>query len=444
MIALILMTLLCSAAFGQEGIDGLPAPGSDVPWLDPELQPAIVRDAVKVKLATVPVPGDFELIRRSGERLDLTLEKALAMPEVFPQKPAAEENEPILEQRTRAQALFVEALDPVAALDGVISRYETFLSQEKLKRESNDYKLGVTVTLAAWLAQARWLIAWSRLIENRPAIEAVLNEADVDAGVPKGAYAVIRDNVRKHLASGLGKLHELEPGREKALQKAFAPDAALAKHRELLEERRRLERLVPKVRPASDPGSWRPQPAWGHPEIADVFVSTTQVHEASADLRTGDILVRRVDAGPRDWGGSGYWNGAGIYAGQGELVTVVDGELAQRRLIDWGHAPAVAALRPLVAEGYRESAIRRAAGRFASSAELIERVYAAAPRGASAIVALFDREYARSTQRLELVWFLDAKTGAAETGRSTEEELRRSWRRPRWVMNERKQDGRLQ
>lgn len=444
MIARILMTLFCAAAMGQESLDGLPAPGSEVPWLDPELQPAIVRDAVKVKLSTHAIPGDIGSVRAASERLDLTLEKALEMEEVFPHKPVVDEGELISEQRAKVQSIWIEALDSIFALDEIIARYERFLSQEKLKRESIDYKLGISVTLAAWLAETRWLISWSKLIENRPALEAILNEADVDAGVPKGAYATIRERLMSQLPSGLGKLHELEPDRTAALEKAYFLPSALIKHRWLLEERRKLERLVPKVRPTLADPRWRPSPAWGEPESFDVTISTTQLHEASLVLAPGDILLRRSETGPRDWGGAGYWNGAGLYVGSGEVATVIDASLVQRKLLDWASVSSVAALRLKIAEAQRATAISRAVGAFETGIALVRAAYKDVPPSSNAIVASFDEEYARKTQLFDLIWFLDMKTGAAETARSTEEELRRSWRRPRWVMNAQKGDGRIQ
>ena len=395
---------------------------------------------------------------------------------------------PTAVEREEARAVWRSFLDYQVGLETIRARHANFMaSGPERNREFRLYH-------AAWLAQYRCALDYIALMERNPELHKILNESMPMLDVPANSYAAFKlywlhvgraaewsafalldrtfggtpipgapDDAKTILAAGVGK------GSKETLRNAVRIVKTAAWNP--------LPATIAAA--AGGPAATAPRPS---------FISRKQIAAARPLVKPGDIVFERRDWALTNVGLPGFWPHVSLYVGTPEERAQMFGaeleqrlraiapqryaELAKGTVIEAvgqgvlittferaADADYFAVIRPRVDPSMKAEAIARA---FAMTglpydfefdfvtddrivcSELVFKAYEKrldlpVPRYAGRSVATpndyarwFDERFELSGKGADFIVFLDGHAHAKSATVENADELRRSWRRPRW------------
>lgn len=520
-----------AAGAGAGGVDfGIP---DAAPWMDPAIstskEDAAAAERARPKS---PLEIRFwerldrDLVSLETWRLGLfdALRHARGLPAVFPPKSVGD-RALFVEYADTARETWIRALDYFAGLDTLSSRYSRFTVVD----DPAERRAAFLISFAAGAAQLRFARAWRAYADNDPKLRAIFNEAAGGLGFPEGSWDRIvearlsADGLRAAAYAGthyraIGESAALAGplgARRRAWSRARREDLAefpkAAKRRYPAKRARDAveagvfggvfpiasgtvpfdeavsapaPETIPLMPPAPDGPAvtvssqviqgirtvrhWLQLDAARGP-VGPVAIDEAAIAAAKKKLVPGDVLLVRRENHLSAMGDGGYWQEAGIFAGETGVVAAVADETRAIAFERFATADHLAVLRPKLSETDLTRVLERAraavgvpydpwedsaSGDRFGAAELLARAFEGkagpiAPERRSlgrrvysvnGVAEGFDAAFGTPQENLDLILFLDGDPARQTARPAPVEEFRRTWRRPKWTLAQEKTD----
>lgn len=229
-------------------------------------------------------------------------------------------------QKEEVWGAWQRALDYLLALDSLRASYGAADRLSGAERGE-----AFSLRYGAFLAQYRWSMEFIERAERDPGLDAVLDDAVPELGLPKGSYARLKYRWlhvgRAAEFAAMEALHRLDrPRRPSALCAAIEDDAAAVWRAgggrgELMTARNAL-----KVVRDAGKRAWLPVQSGVAEWMGDVrvrrdgasLISAAQVRELVVELEPGDVMVQRREWFLSNIGIPGWWTHAALVMGTPE------------------------------------------------------------------------------------------------------------------------------
>jgi hypothetical protein len=273
------------------------------------------------------VEADVKRILICRRGLGQILSFVLAHPRLFPREKRQETRMLTRTQREQLGAVWQSFLDYCFALDAIQDAYSGFYKQDgRLKQKASFY-----VRYAAFLTQYQYALAFLENTDNDPTFDIVLNEADVNAGLPDKTFAALKFRfLNVAMASQFVALNTIaahygpcemealadgiEGDKKMVWQMGKGKGEALTLNNALnIIKRAGFSAWLPVQKGISewmgDTKVWRQERS---------LVSADQIRALLAELEPGDILFERREWYLSNIGLPGFWPHVALYVGTAE------------------------------------------------------------------------------------------------------------------------------
>ncbi len=263
-------------------------------------------------------PADEASLHRLRSALAVTLMRMAQRNELFPTVRLETPRVLALEARAEVRRVWVSVYDRLLALEGIARAHGDLAGGAR----------GFALHHAASLAHYRYSLDFIERVERDPGLDAVLNEADPELGLPAGSYGALKDEILNVVRAGAFASRRLvdrlaisvdAPGLEAATRsdaeriwEVGGADGPLLTGRHLAQ--RAGEAGAEAALPVQEGVARRMAEVRVH-RVGGALISDRQVEELQEQLAPGDVLLTRREWYVSNVGIPGFWSHTALYIG---------------------------------------------------------------------------------------------------------------------------------